>query len=161
MDHGTDPSPAEAVITHARAVEQALRELARATAGSLAPMAPADIDQVLAHLADAVAAMPQVADRLADTLDRAGEHYELAMDGMTDDPDPDAAIAAATQRLRAVREPATETYRQVDGARRATAHISANPRSTTTAAEPRRTTHHRDLPAHLSDPRGRHPGPSR
>ncbi len=123
MAHDTEPSAAEAVIARARAVDAAVRALVHAAASSLATMAPADVDQVLAHLADAAAALPQVTDRLAQTLDRAGDHYDLAMDGMTHETDPSAAIAAASRRLRAVRGPASDIYQQVNGARRATAHI--------------------------------------
>ncbi len=54
----------------ARAVETAIHQLCRAS-GSRPRMTPADVSAVLADLAAATAALPQVAGQLGDILKRA------------------------------------------------------------------------------------------
>ncbi len=88
---------------------------------------PADVDVVLAHLANTVATLPQVAQRLALVLDRSQSTWELSMDEMTSTTDPDVAVDTARAHLDALDQPLRETYRHLNAARNDAAHIRANP----------------------------------
>lgn len=111
----------------ARVAEDAIRRLAHLTIGRPS-MTPADLDTVLAHLAETIAAVPQVATQLSRILDRSRDTHRLAMDGMTATTDPDLAVDTARLHLDAVRDPAIATYRHLDSARNEAAHIRASPR---------------------------------
>ena len=111
------------VVNCARAAEHAVRSLAHLTINQ-PTMTPADVDSVLAHLAETVAALPQVAAQLADILNRSSDTHLLAMDGMTSTTDPDIGIDTTRLHLHAIREPALALYRALDAARNETAHIS-------------------------------------
>jgi len=72
------PSPAAAAMESARVVAEALQDLCRTT--SIRPsMTPAEVDLVLAHLAEAAAALPQAARQLSDVLDQARDGHVLEM----------------------------------------------------------------------------------
>ena len=58
-------------------------------------MTPAEVDVVLAHLADAVAALPEAALQLGDILAQAKEVHVLEMDTLTETEDLDLAIDTA------------------------------------------------------------------
>ncbi len=90
------------LIGVARDADHAIRRLARLTTARPS-VAPADVSVVLAHLADTLAAIPQVAAQLSDILDRATHDYRLSMDAMTEIVDPDIAIDTA--RLSPRRRP--------------------------------------------------------
>lgn len=111
----------------AREAEDAMRRLSRLTNGRPS-MTPADLDTVLAHLAETIAAVPQVATQLGGILDRSRDTHLLAMDGMTATTDPDLAVDTARLHLHAVRDPAIATHRHINSARNEAAHISASPR---------------------------------
>lgn len=101
-----------------------MRELAHLTVRS-PELTPADVDTVLSHLAETIAALPQVAGQLGGILDRSRQTHLLAMDGMTGTTDPDLAIDTARHHLDQTRHPAVETYRHLNAARNEVAHISA------------------------------------
>lgn len=125
MSEGSDSTDEAAeVIGHARATEQAIQQLSRATLARPS-MTPADVDLVLAHLAAATAALPQVARQLGDILEQAKDQYRLEMDTLTETDDPDLAITTARLHLGAIREPAYELHRHLDAAHNETAHIAA------------------------------------
>jgi excisionase family DNA binding protein len=65
-----------AIIEHARAAEQALRHLCLATVARPS-IRPVEVDVVLAHVAAAIAAVPQAASQLSDVLERAKDRYVL------------------------------------------------------------------------------------
>lgn len=111
----------------ARLAEDAVRQLARLTIGRPS-MTPADIDTVLAHLAETIAAVPQVATQLSSILDSSRDTHLLAMDGMTATTDPDLAVDTARLHLDAVRDSAVATYRHINSARNEAAHIKTDPR---------------------------------
>ena len=87
-------------------------------------MAPAEVDIVLAHLADAAAALPQAASQLGDILAQAKEDRVLEMDSLTEIEDPDVAIDTARVHLEGVRDAALDVYRLLNAARNETAHIA-------------------------------------
>ena len=87
-------------------------------------MAPAEVDIVLAHLADAAAALPQAASQLGDILAQAKEDRLLEMDNLTEIEDPDVAIDTARVHLDGVRDAALDVYRLLNAARNETAHIA-------------------------------------
>jgi hypothetical protein len=78
-EHSHSASEAAEVIDRAREAETAIKQLCRATVGR-SSMTPAEVDVVLAHLADAVAALPQAASQLADILGQAKDDHVLEMD---------------------------------------------------------------------------------
>ena len=84
-------------------------------------MAPAEVDIVMAHLADAAAALPQAARQLSDILAQAKDDHLLEMDTITEIDDPDLAIAAARLHLDGVGEAALGLYRMLDAVRNETA----------------------------------------
>lgn len=127
LDEPTEQWPGAEVIDCARAAEHAVRRLARLTINQ-PTMTPSDVDTVLAHLAETVAPLPQVAAQLAEILDRSRGTHLLSMDGMSSTTDPDIGIDAARLHLDAIREPAVALYRGLDAARNETAHISFAPR---------------------------------
>ena len=87
-------------------------------------MTPAEVDTVLAHLADAAAALPQAARQLGDILQHAKTDYVLEMDNLTEINDPDLAIDIARLHLDGASEAAISLYRRLDAAHNATAHIA-------------------------------------
>jgi hypothetical protein len=110
-------------IDHARAAENAIQQLCRATL--VRPgMTPADVDIVVAHLAVVAAALPQTARQLGDILAQANNDYVLQMDNLTETADPELAIETARLHLDAAREPALDLYRLLDAAHQETAHIA-------------------------------------
>jgi len=116
-------SEAAKVIDRAREAETAIQQLCRATLVRPS-MTPAEVDVVLAHLADAVAALPQAASQLADILEQAKDDHVLEVDTLTETQDPHLAIDTARLHLDAVREPALALYRLLDAAHQETAHIA-------------------------------------
>lgn len=114
---------AAAVIDAARAAEHAIQHLCRTTL-TRPNMTPAQVDIVLAHLADAAAALPQAARQLGDILEHAKTDYVLEMDNLTEINDPDLAIDTARLRLDGAGEAAIRLYRQLDAAHNGTAHIA-------------------------------------
>ena len=78
------------MISSARAAEHAIQHLCRTTL-SRPSLTPAEVDVVLAHLADAVAALPQASRQLGDILVQAKEDHVLEMDTLTETEDPDLA----------------------------------------------------------------------
>lgn len=116
------------VLDFARAAEQATRHLCRATLDR-PDMSPAEVDLILADLAEAVAALPQVARQLGDILEHADNNRSLQMDTMTGTDDPGLAIAAARRHLEAVSGPALYLYRLLDAAHQETAHVALAPRT--------------------------------
>lgn len=115
------------IVECAREAEDAVRRLARMTIGR-PDLDPADIDVVIAHLADAVAALPQAVTQLGDMLENTHDGFDLTMDAMTATDDPAEAIDVARLHLDAVREPAVEIYRRLDAAHQWMAHIVADDR---------------------------------
>lgn len=87
-------------------------------------MTPAKVDIVLAHLADAAAALPRAARQLGDILPQAKENHVLQMDTLTEIEDPDLAINAARLHLDGVGEAAGGLYRLLDAAHNETSHIA-------------------------------------
>lgn len=118
------PSPAAAAIDSARVVAEVLQDLWRTT--SIRPSTtPAEVDLVLADLAEAAAALPQAARQLGDVLDQAREGHVPVMDALTETKDPDLAVDSARLHLDEIREPALEVHRRLDAAHQKTAHINA------------------------------------
>lgn len=70
-------------IDAARAAAHALRQLCRATSARPS-MTPAEVADVLADLAVATAALPQVAGQLSAILEQAKRHHALKIDGLTE-----------------------------------------------------------------------------
>ncbi len=124
-DHDTPLDQASQVIDSARAAEYAIRHLCRTTL-TRPDMTPAEVDVVLAHLADAVAALPQAARQLGDILAQAKEVHVLKMDALPEIEDPDLAIDAARLHLEGVGEAALGLYRLLDAAHNETAHIAVS-----------------------------------
>lgn len=121
-DHDDSADPVSQAIRSARAAEQAIQQLCRTTL-TRASMAPAEVDIVLSHLADAAAALPQAASQLGDILVQAKEDRVLEMDNLTEIEDPDVAIDTARVHLDGVRDAALDVYRLLNAARNETAHI--------------------------------------
>lgn len=115
-----DPAAAD-LVDCARHAEDAIRRLAQMTRQELA-FTPAEVDTVLSHLAETVAALPQVAGQLSDILTRTRDTHLFAMDGMT--ATTDLAIDTAQHHLDEARHPAVETYRHLNAARNEVAYIS-------------------------------------
>ena len=133
--HHLDSSdPGTEMAQCAAQADDAIRRLARLTVNQPA-LTPADIDTILGHLADSVAALPQIATQLAQILERSGETHRLSMDLMTATARPELAIDTARLHLEALRRPARETYRHLNAARNETAHISATPHHDVTEVE--------------------------
>ena len=128
-DHDDSAEPVSQVISSARATEQAIQQLCRTTL-TRPSMAPAEVDIVLAHLADAAAALPQAASPLGDILAQTKEDRVLEMDNMTEIEDPDVAIDTARVHLDGVRDAARDVYRLLNAARNETAHIAVAGRPT-------------------------------
>jgi hypothetical protein len=128
IDHDDSADPASQVISSARATEQAIQQLCRTTL-TRPSMAPAEVDIVLAHLADAAAALPQAASQLGDILAQASDRV-LEMDNLTEIEDPDVAIDIARVHLDGVRDAALDVYRLLNAARNETAHIAVAGRPT-------------------------------
>jgi predicted RNA-binding Zn ribbon-like protein len=117
-------SHVDEVMDCARAVETAIQQLCRAS-GSRPRMTPADVSAVLADLAAATAALPQVASQLGDILQRATDDYLLKMDATADGGDPARAVETARLHLGAIRGPALDINRLLDAAHNETAHLAA------------------------------------
>jgi len=127
-DHeNTSTHVIDEITDSARVAEDAVHQLARLTIGRPS-MTPADLDTVHAHLAETIAAVPQVATQLSSILDSSRDTHLLAMDGMTATTNPDLAVDTARLHLDAVRDPAVATYRHLNSARNEAAHIKADPR---------------------------------
>jgi hypothetical protein len=122
-DENTPLDQASDVINSARAAEHALQHLCQTTLRR-PNMTPAEVDIVLAHLADAAAALPQAARQLGDILARAKEDHLLEMDNLIEIADPDLAIGAARLQLDSAGEAALGLYRLLDAAHNETAHIA-------------------------------------
>jgi hypothetical protein len=147
MDEQDTPvDQAGQVTSSARAAEHAIQQLCR-TMLTRPSMTPAEVDIVLAHLADAAAALPQAARQLGDILAQTKEDLVLEMDTLTEIEDPDQAIAAARRHLDGAGEAALRLHRLLDAAHNETAHISVGDRL------PRHTEEH----ARDSNPRARRP----
>ena len=116
--HNDDP------INLARTVEDAVRQLCRATTHR-PTMAPAEVDVVLVHLAEAAAALPQAATQIGDILERSQDEYVLSMDHMTDRTDPGLAVSTAQLHLDTVCGLGVNLYRSLSAARNEVAHIAA------------------------------------
>lgn len=129
VDDSASPHVVDEITDCARVAEDAIRRLAHLTIGRPS-MTPADLDTVLAHLAETLAAVPQVANQLGRILGRSGDAH--LMDGMTTTTDPDLAVDTARRHLDAVRDSAIATHRHVNSARNEVAHISASPRADAT-----------------------------
>lgn len=121
-DHEAPMDQAGQVISSARAAENAIQQLCRTTL-TRPSMTPAEVDTVLAHLAEAVAALPQAARQLGDILAQTKDDHALETDNLTDIEEPDLAIDAARLHLDGVGEAALGLYRQLDAAHNETAHI--------------------------------------
>ncbi|MCY7399707.1 MAG: hypothetical protein LH477_01870 [Nocardioides sp.] len=93
-DHDASADKASQAISSARAAEHAIQHLCRTTL-SRPKMTPAEVDVVLAHLADAAAALPQAARQLGDILEQTKDDHVLKMDTLTEIEDPDLAIDTA------------------------------------------------------------------
>ncbi len=128
QDHHTPGDHASQVIDAARAAEHAIQHLCRTTL-SRPSMTPAEVDTVLAHLADAVAALPQTARQLAAILEQATHQQVLEMDALTEAQDPDLAVETARLHLDAIGDPALEVHRHLDAAHSETAHIAVADRT--------------------------------
>lgn len=122
-DHDDSADPVSPAISSARATEQAIQQLCRTTL-TRPSMAPAEVDIVLSHLADAAAALPQAAGQLGDILAQTKEDHVLEMDSLTEIEDSDLAIDTARLHLDGVRDAALEVYRLLDAAHNQTAHIA-------------------------------------
>ena len=122
-DHDDPVDPVSQAISSARATEQAIQQLCRTTL-TRPSMAPAEVDIVLAHLADAATALPQAASQLGDILAQSKEDRVLEMDNLTEIEDPDVAIDTARVHLDGVRDAALDVYRLLNAARNETAHIA-------------------------------------
>lgn len=125
-DRDPDRDPLNELIALASQAEDAIRQVARLTLHA-PPLAPADLDRILGHLAETVAALPQVSTQLGQILGGSRDSYELAMDGMTTTTDPALAVDAARFHLDEARDPALATYRRLNAARTEVAHIRATP----------------------------------
>ncbi len=124
MSEHTDPAgEAAEVLDRARAAENAIQQLCRATL-TRPSMTPAEVDVVLAHLAAAAAALPQVASQLGDILEQSKHDHVLEMDAMTETEDPDLAIDTARLHLGEISKHAIGLYRLLDAAHQETAHIA-------------------------------------
>lgn len=164
-EHTDSAGEASEVINCARAAENAIQQLCRATLARLS-MTPAEVDVVLAHLAAATAALPQAANQFGDILEQARDEHVLQMDAVTETEDHDLAIGTARLHLDALREPALSLLRTLDAARHETAHIAVADRA---AKQPKGLGHpmpslpdrpeDRQPPTMRAD--GRSPGPPR
>jgi len=123
-DPGASRRPSAEVAEVARAVEDAIRQLARMTVDR-SSMTPADVDVVLVSLASGIAALRQATAQLSDILDQARNDYVLSTDDLTESTDPDFTLDTARLHLDAVRQPAVEIYRHLDAAHQQTARLSA------------------------------------
>ncbi len=152
-DHDASTDEVSQVISSARAAEHAIQTLCWTTL-TRPSMTPAEVDIVLAHLADAVAALPQTVRQLGDILAQAMEDHVLEMDTLTEIEDPDLAIDAARLHLDGVGEAALGLYRLIDVAHNETAHIAVTDRLANHPEEdaPRMT-------SLVSRPEGRQPPP--
>lgn len=99
--------PADEILRRGRAVEESTQQLCRVTGGR-PRMTPADVSALLADLAAAVVALPQIVGQLGDILNQAKHDYLLAMDTMAQGDDPAHALETARLRPGAVRRPALD-----------------------------------------------------
>ena len=143
------------ILDCARQAEDALRRLARVTINRPS-RTPADIDAVIASLAEAIAAVPQAVTQLGDMLRNAQGDRHLTMDSMAGTRDPSIAIDTARLHLDAVRQPAVEVYRNLDAAHQETAHIAIDDSSELPAPRFGRPA---IRPEHRPPPSSRPPGP--
>jgi hypothetical protein len=126
-DHDASADEPSQVISSARAAEHAIQHLCRTTC-SRPTMTPAEVGVVLAHLADAAAALPQGARQLGDILEQTKDDHVLKMDTLTETQDPDLAIDTARIHLDGVGVAALGLYRLLDAAHNETAHIAVTDR---------------------------------
>jgi site-specific recombinase XerD len=123
-DESVDTHVVDEITDRARDAADALRRLAHLRIGRPS-MTPADLDIVLAHLAETIVAVPQVANQLSSILDRSRDTHLLAKDGMTTTTDPGLAVDTARLHLDAVRVSAFATHRHRNRARNEVAHLNA------------------------------------
>ncbi len=150
--------PSEQLNQYAQQAEHAIRRLAHLTLAE-PDLTPAEIEVVLSHLAETIAALPQVATQLGGALNRSHDTHHLAMDGMTATTDPNLAVDIVCHHLMELREPAVQTYRHLDAARCEAAHISATPLDgdLDTAAQ-LHAANRNPRPKHLQPPPASRPG---
>src|SRR4051812_9380132 len=122
-EHFDSAGDADEAVDRARAAENAIQQLCRATL-TRPSMTPAEVDGLLAHLAAAAAALPQVARQLGDILEQSKHDHVFEMDAMTETEDPDLAIDTARLHLAQVSESAIGLNRRLDAAHQETAHIA-------------------------------------
>lgn len=134
--HRDAADAADELIVFASQAEDAIRQLARLTLRA-PKLAPADIDRILGHLAEAIAALPQVTTQLSQIVGRTSETHNLAMDGMTTGTDPDLAIDTARLHLLEARHERFSTYRRLNAAGTEVAHVSATPIDDLDEVQPR------------------------
>ena len=152
-DHDASTDETSQVISAARAAEHAIQHLCRTTL-TRPSMTPAEVDVVLAHLADAAAALPQAARQLGDILAQTKANHVLEMDTLTEIEDPDLAIDAARLHLDGAGEAALSLYRLLDAAHNETAHIAIVDRLAKHTDE-----HAPETPPLLPRPENRQPPP--
>lgn len=126
-EHIHPTTEAADVTDSARAAADAVQHLCRTTSARPS-MTPAEVDVVLANLAEAAAALPQAARQLGDILAQAKEDHVLEMDSLTEIEDPDLAIDTARRHLDGVGEAALGLFRLLDAAHNETAHIAVTDR---------------------------------
>src|SRR4051794_37863865 len=122
-EHTDSAGDAVAVLDRARATENAIQQLCLAKL-TRPTMTPAEVDVVLAHLAAAAAALPQVARQLGDILEQSKHDHVFELDAMTETEDPDLAIDTARLHLGEISKHAIGVYRLLDAAHQETAHIA-------------------------------------
>ena len=159
-----DGRPSEALSRCAQQAEDAIVRLAHL--GMAEPsLSPAEVEVVLGHLAETIAAIPQVAAQLGRVLNRSQDTHQLAMDGMTTTTDPSLAVDLARHHLDELREPAVQTYRHLDAARNQAAHVSATPledtRDVPNNVPESRASDRRSRPEERQPPPVSRPGPNR
>lgn len=154
-DDDTPLDQAGQVISAARAAEQAIQQLCRTTL-TRPSMTPAEVDIVLARLAEAAAALPQAARQLSDVLAQTKENCVLEMDELTKIEDPDLAIDAARRHLDGVGAAALGLNRLLDAAHNKTVHIAVSDRLANHTKEEAR-----DRSSRARRPENREPPPMR
>ncbi|MCY7400784.1 MAG: hypothetical protein LH477_07505 [Nocardioides sp.] len=146
--------PADEAIRLGHEVEESIQQLCGIT-GTQPRMTPADVSALLADLAAATAALPQLARQLGDILNRSQRDYLLTMDPMAHHDDPTRAVETARLRLGAIRAPALDLYQLLDAAHNETAHIATTDRPVLLCADPPGVRRPADRPPTVTDKPGR------